>query len=107
MATRSTEEQGVSLRTDNIEGDRIVPATDWITWGVAAVGLFFGRTTDTAGIIWLVAGIGSLILALLFTFFFKKVQVLKHGKWETLKSLASPSQAAEIVSRLRTATPRD
>lgn len=51
--------------------------------------------------IWYAIGGCALVLALSFTFFFKKVQVLKDGNWQTLKSLASPSQATEIVSRLR------
>jgi len=101
MTERSSEDAAISIRTDNIEGDRIVPATDWWTWGLVAVGIFFGRTTDAVGIIWYGIAAVALICALLFSLFFKKVQVLKDGRWETLKSLTSPSQAAEIVARLR------
>ena len=99
----TTEESGITLRTDNIEGHRTIPATDWWLWGLAAVFLFFGRGGDLAGIAMYAVGGLSLTLAFAFTFFFKKVQVLKAGRWETLKSLASPSQAKEIVDRLHRA----
>jgi len=99
--TRTVEDEGSSLRTDNIEGDRIVPATDWVMWALAAAGLLFGRTGDAAGIAWYILGAFALMVATSLSFIFKKVQVLKNGRWETLKKLASPSQAAEIVGRLR------
>lgn len=101
MAKITIEDPNVAIRTDNIEGYRIVPATEWVLWAVGAFMVLLGNTGSIVGIIEYIAGGLTILVAIVCTFYVKKVQVLKHGRWITLAAYATPSQASQIVEKLR------
>ena len=95
---RTSEFESTSLRVDNADGVRIVPAHDYKCWIAGAVLMILGHTATPIGYALYAVGGLLIVVAAALSFIFKNVQILQSGQWVTLVSTTPPSHAREVAS---------